>query len=60
MHPGSITQRWKRNSLGGTKTFERTFILMIIHKHRSNDISEKALPLESVVSSLLTRHAKTS
>lgn len=53
-----ITQRWKKYSLGGAKTFERMPIL-IIQKHINSDISEKALLLESVVSSLLTRHTKT-
>lgn len=59
MHLDCITQRWKNNSLGGTKTFEIMLILRITHKHTSSDISEKALLLESVVSSLLTRHPKT-
>lgn len=59
MHPDYITQRWKRNSLRGTKTFERLLILIIIPKYTSSIISEKALLLESVASSSLTRHTKT-
>lgn len=59
MHPGYITQRWKRNSFRATKASERMLILIIIPKYTRSDISEKALLLESVVSSLLTGHTKT-